>query len=100
MDSGADIPGFDQQFDEMLVVNRLFYGKIVRVTRDFYRAYLKKCNEYNCYMNFFEVLYAYLIGYGFRHRKIAKYIEMISSKIRSEISKAKNISQHRGQSED
>jgi len=88
MDNNSDIPGFDPKFDELLVVNKLFYGKIERVTRDFYKVYVRKCNEYNCYMNFFEVLYAYLIGCGFKHKKIEKYVDMVSEKIHERLSES------------
>lgn len=75
------ILSFDKEFDSLLVVNKFWYKKIVDETRKFYKVYVAKCNEHNYYMNFFEVLYAYLIGYGFRRKKIEKYIGLIRDKI-------------------
>ena len=73
--------GFDEKFDELLKVDGLFNRKIVAETRSFYKAYVKKCFEFGCYLNFFEVLYVHLIAMGFGRRKIEKYI----SKIRDDI---------------
>lgn len=72
---------YDSVIDGILAVDKWFYGKISKVSRDFYGVYVRKCNEHNCHMNFFEVLYAYLIGYGFRRSKINKYVEIVRKRI-------------------
>ena len=76
-----NVNNYDENMISLLKVNKLFFKKISNVSQDFYKVYIKKCNEYGTYMNFFEILYVYLIGYGFRQKKIKKYIEIVHDKI-------------------
>lgn len=78
--------GFDKAFESLLevdggVIKRFRYRKMVAKAKEFYSAYVRKCNEYNSYIDFFEPLMGYLVLCGFGYGKSAKYLSEIRSGI-------------------
>lgn len=77
---------FDEHFMNLLKVNgnflkRLKYKKFVKSSQEFYRAYVKKCNEYNTYMDFFTPLLWYLVGCGYGYDESLSYFSEIRNGI-------------------
>ena len=73
---------FDDRFLKLLEVDGGFfrrrkYRKFVEKSKEFYRAYVKKCNEYNTYMDFFTPLLWYLVGCGYGYDQSAEYLSVI-----------------------
>ena len=73
---------FDDHFLKLLEVDggfvkRMKYGKFVKKAKEFYHAYVKKCNEYNTYMDFFTPLLWYLVGCGYGYDQSAAYLSEI-----------------------
>ena len=73
---------FDEQFLKLLEVDggmlkRMKFRKMVKSSKEFYRAYVKKCNEYNTYMDFFTPLLWYLVGCGYGYDKSISYLSEI-----------------------
>lgn len=77
---------FDETFLKLLDVDggwikRLRYKGVVKKAKEFYVAYIKKCNEYNTYMDFFTPLLWYLIGCGYGYSKASAYLGEVRGKI-------------------
>ena len=77
---------FDSTFEKMLEVEgsffkRMKYSGCVKEAKKFYGAYVKKCNEYNEYIDFFTPLMYHLIACGFGYDKSADYLSEIRVKI-------------------
>ena len=73
---------FDDKFLKLLEVDGGFfkkrkYKKFVIKAKEFYKAYVKKCNEYNTYMDFFTPLLWYLVGCGYGYDQSAEYLSEI-----------------------
>ena len=88
MDSqfSKDLMEFDSTFEKLLEVEdgfikKMKYRKCVKEAKNFYRAYVKKCNEYNEYIDFFTPLLYHLIACGFGYDKSAEYLSEIRVKI-------------------
>lgn len=70
---------FDDKFLKLLEIKgglfkRLKYRKCVKEAKNFYRAYVKKCNEYNTYIDFFTPLCWHLVACGFGMDKSMNYL--------------------------
>lgn len=81
-----DICKFDKEFLNLLEVDGGFlkkrkYRKFVKSSKEFYAAYVKKCNEYNTYMDFFTPLLWYLVGCGYGYDQSLKYLSEIRNGI-------------------
>jgi len=77
---------FDATFEKMLevdgnLIKRTKYRRCVKEAKNFYKAYVKKCNEYNEYIDFFTPLLYHLIACGFGYDKSADYLSEIRVKI-------------------
>lgn len=77
---------FDKTFSHLLEVEggffkRIKFRKCVKRAKEFYVAYVKKCNEYNEYIDFFEPLFGYLISCGFGYDKSLEYLSEIRERI-------------------
>lgn len=83
------IPGFNADLHAALKVG-FPYGRISSAARDFYPVYVRKCNEYRYAMDFFEVLFTYLIGCGFKRKRIVGYFERVRSNIGNLVRTAAN----------
>lgn len=84
--NGHDICKFDKEFLKLLEVEGGFfkkrkYRKFVKSSKEFYVAYVKKCNEYNTYMDFFTPLLWYLVGCGYGYDQSLKYLSEIRNGI-------------------
>lgn len=82
LQSFEKITKFDETFNSLLEVKgnllkKIRFRKCVKEAKDFYKAYVKKCNEYNQYIDFFEPLFGYLIYCGFGYDKSAEYLSEI-----------------------
>lgn len=73
----TEIKQSDDAFRNILNYDRMFYRNISKSSQEFYDAYVKKCNEWDKNVSFFEPLYTYLIGEGFSKRKCIKYFEFV-----------------------
>ena len=85
--------GFDSEFENLLNVKggflkRFRYRKLVAEAKTFYKAYVKKCNEYNDYIDFFEPLLGYLILCGFGYDKSVEYLSEIRNGIIAHLEKS------------
>ena len=84
--NSGTICSFDNEMPKLLEVKggffkRLSYRGIVKKSKEFYNAYVKKCNEYNTYMDFFTPLVWYLIGCGYGYSKTLKYLSQVRGSI-------------------
>lgn len=84
--SSKDLMEFDATFEKMLevdgnLIKRTKYRRCVKEAKNFYKAYVKKCNEYNEYIDFFTPLLYHLIACGFGYDKSADYLSEIRVKI-------------------
>ena len=84
--SSKDLMEFDATFEKRLEVDRNLikrtkYRRCVKEAKNFYKAYVKKCNEYNEYIDFFTPLLYHLIACGFGYDKSADYLSEIRVKI-------------------
>lgn len=84
MDSqySKDIIKYDDYFMNLLEVkgsfiHKLIYRNAVRESKEFYKAYVIKCNEYNTYMDFFTPLSWHLVCCGIKYKKVLKYFSEI-----------------------
>ena len=83
---------FDSTFEKLLEVDgglfkRLRFRGCVRHAKEFYKAYVKKCNEYNECLDFFEPLLGYLVYCGYGYDKSVKYLSEIRTGILSYLEK-------------
>lgn len=76
------IPGVNSDLHDALRTG-FPYGRISSAARDFYPVYVRKCNEYRYTMDFFEVLFTYLIGCGFKRKRIVGYFDRVRKNIGS-----------------
>ena len=85
-DIQSTICKFDERFLKLLEVDggflkRVKYRKFVKKAKEFYHAYVKKCNEYNTYIDFFTPLLYYLVGCGYGYEESSKYLGEIRNGI-------------------
>ena len=82
----SEIIKFDENFLKLLEVDGgcvkgLKYHKCVKEAKNFYRAYVKKCNEYNTYIDFFTPLCWHLVACGIGYDKALKYLLEIKDRL-------------------